>query len=92
MVGLILVLIYASLSLFTAAQAMKRSVAVAQGLMIGSFWIRLVLLGLAIYLLVNVEAISIVAVVITFVVDYSVLIPAGIILLPAASHGRLGKE
>ncbi|MHB0976675.1 MAG: hypothetical protein ACYC1U_05720 [Candidatus Aquicultorales bacterium] len=75
LIGIVLVAAYFAMAVFTAGKALEKSVGLAQGLVVGGFWIRLTILGVVIYTVSFFEEISLVSTVLTFAIGYSLVLP-----------------
>lgn len=88
-IGLAMVALYYLMAVYTAGKALKKSVGLAQGLVVGGFWLRLGLLGAILYGLSYIKEISLVAVIITFAIGYSVMLPMSIaVTMGGTKHSK----
>lgn len=67
-------------AVYTDKKALKRSFGGAQALVVGGIVARLAVLGVILYALSLIKAISMTAAILTFVVGYSILLPIGVII------------
>lgn len=93
--GLALVAGYVWVSFLTVRLALGRSIVLTQALMVGGFWLRLLVLGAIVLLLAQVREINLVASLVTFALAYSVVLPLGLEFAPlsgkATSDRATGK-
>lgn len=93
MIGLVLVAVYFGMAIYTAGKALEKSVGLAQGLVVGGFWLRLMILGVILYLISLVKGINLIAVILTFAIGYSIILPISLgVWLPTKRGKSAGKE